>query len=747
MLQPCERDPANLSANAARPRHSPPHFWNTERMRIARSVHGWIAVLILSPALLAGHIEIIKEPPSVRGASAASSPLSTYFLRSRNINPTKVAIDTAGNTYVAGDSNGDIFLCKLDGDLRTLYTVFWGGEGAESVTGLAVNSSGEIYVAGQTLSADYPTLQAAQASFGGSSDGFLTKLSANGGFLYSTYLGGTKEDAIAALALDATGNAYVTGSTASQDFPVSSGGFQRTMVSADSFHRPVSAFVAKIAVDGKLAYSTFLSGTRVVCRTAGSSCFIPSTIRDVGSAIAVDATGAVYVGGSTNALDFPVTQGAYKTTCGCFYESSDVFLAKLNAAGTALVYSTYIPAPPGPNLSGDSLNALAIDPAGNIYATGVTGSTQFPTTAGALQSTFPENSTGVFALKLAAAGDRLLYSTFLADGPTSSVSGFQIDSSGNALLSGRTISAAPIATTGANISGDDYVARLNSDATALMYASRLPSGSADRGIALTAAGDIESLGSAGFLSRSIHVDSGFRSPAILGVANAAGLAISSFVAPGELISIYGTGVGPAQATGAKLDANGRLTTELAGVRVLINGSPIPLTFAGPDQINAVAPLNFNVGAPIQLEITRDGQSTASIGLWSRDTAAEVFRSSGPIPGTVLRFAAALNQDGSINSATNPAQRGSIVSVFVSGMGRMNAPQTDGDIPLAVLPKPVNSVTVDATELIYLGQAPGLVAGVVQVNFRLPSTPLSSTTFFNLQTADGHTSSFAIATKN
>jgi uncharacterized protein (TIGR03437 family) len=508
----------------------------------------------------------------------------------------------------------------------------------------------------------------------------------------------------------------------------------------------VSAFVTKFSSDGKLSYSTFLSGTQVVCRNAGSSCFVPSTIRDAGSAIAVDASGAAYVGGSTNSLDFPVTPGAYKTSCGCSYESTDVFLAKLNATGSGLVYSTFIPAPASVNLAGDSLNALAIDASGNVYASGIAGSTQFPTTPGALLRSFPETSTGVFALKLAAAGDQLLYATFLTDGLTSAVSGLQLDSLGNALLTGRTLSAAPLATVGANGNGDDYVVRLNADGSALTYAGRLPSGSADRAMALTSDGDVELLGSSGMLSRSIQADSGFRSPAILGVANAAGLSISSFISPGEIISVYGVGIGPAQNTGAKLDANGRISTELTGYRVLFNGAPIPMTFAGPSQINGVAPLNFTIGAPVLLEITKEGQNVASIGLWSRDTSAEVFRTGAPFPGTTVRLGSALNQDGSINSPTNPAQLGSIVSIFVSGMGRMDRAQVDGDIPLAVLPKPMNSVTIDATELTYIGQAPGLVAGVVQINFRLPSTPGAGTRF-TLQTADGHSSVFSIATKN
>src|SRR6266851_2193022 len=177
--------------------------------------------------------------------------------------------------------------------------------------------------------------------------------------VYSTYLGGSSTDVGFGIAVDSSGNAYVTGYTQSSNFPTTAGALQTT------FGGLADAFVSKLNSSGSaLVYSTYLGG--------GST--------DFGFGIAVDSSGGAYVTGYTQSSNFPATAGALQTTFG---GGADAFVSKLNSGGSALVYSTY--------LGGSSFDfgfGIAVDSSGNAYVTGYTCSSNFPTTAGALQTTF-----------------------------------------------------------------------------------------------------------------------------------------------------------------------------------------------------------------------------------------------------------------------------------------------------------------------------------------------------------------------
>jgi hypothetical protein len=221
-----------------------------------------------------------------------------------------------------------------------------------------VDASGNAYVVGSTGSPDFPTTQAAlQTTYGGGIDAFVTKLNAAGSALvYSTYLGGSNYDYAYGIAIDAPGNAYVTGLTDSADFPTTPGAFQTTYA---------EIFVSKLSAAGSaLVYSTFLGGG----------------VYDSGYSIAVDASGNAYVTGRTYSPNFPTTPDAFQTTYGGGF---DAFVSKLNAAGSVLLYSTYL----GGN-DDEQGHGIAVDASGNAYVTGYTGSSNFPTTPGAFQTTY-----------------------------------------------------------------------------------------------------------------------------------------------------------------------------------------------------------------------------------------------------------------------------------------------------------------------------------------------------------------------
>ena len=201
------------------------------------------------------------------------------------------------------------------------YSTTFGGSGYDQGNGIAVDSSGNAYVAGFTASSNFPTTTGAfQTAYGGGDyDAFVTKLNATGtGLVYSTYFGGSGYDQGNGIAVDSAGNAYVTGFTASSNFPTTTGAFQTAYGGGSS-----DAFVTKLNATGTgLVYSTYLGGSG----------------GDAGTGIAVDSSGNAYVTGNTNSSNFPATTGAFQATFGGY---NDAFVTKLNATGTGLVYSTY----------------------------------------------------------------------------------------------------------------------------------------------------------------------------------------------------------------------------------------------------------------------------------------------------------------------------------------------------------------------------------------------------------------------
>jgi hypothetical protein len=301
--------------------------------------------------------------------NAAGSALlySTYLGGSGDDLGSRIAVDTSGNLYITGSTNSgnfptanplqtliggglDAFVTKLNASgSALLYSTYLGGSGDDSGTGIAVDASGNAYITGQTRSSNFPTVNPLQASNGGGIiDSFVTKLNASGSALYSTYLGGSSNDLSEAIAVDTAGNAYITGSTDSSNFPTavplqaSNGG-------------SYDAFVTKLNASGStLLYSTYLGGSN----------------DDHGGGIAVDASGNAYIAGPTNSTNFPTVNPLQASYGG----STDTFVAKLNAAGSALLYSTYL----GGSIN-DIGNDMAIDVAGNVYITGFTDSSDFPT--------------------------------------------------------------------------------------------------------------------------------------------------------------------------------------------------------------------------------------------------------------------------------------------------------------------------------------------------------------------------------
>jgi YVTN family beta-propeller protein len=403
-----------------------------------------------------------------------------------------IAVDSSGSAYVAGYTSSTnfpvstapeqgtygggssaVFVAKLTpaGD-ALVYSTYIGGNGVNSddgANGLAVDSSGNAYVVGYTQSTNFPGASSSsiQASYGGNGDGFVLELNAAGNALiYSTYLGGAGTDVTTAIALDSSGNAYVVGGTQSTNFPgVTSSSMQAANAGGGD------AFVTKINPGGTaIVYSTYLGGTGA----------------DTAYGIAVDSSGNAFVVGVTSSTGFPgVNSNSLQPTNGG--GTSDAFVAELNAAGTALVYSTFL----GGN-STDFASGIALDSTGNAYVAGYTLSTNFPVTPGAFQAVSGGGYDG-FVAKLNPGGTTLVYSTYLGGSGTDEGAGIAVDSSGNAYVTGGTtstnfpgVSSSSVQSVYGGGTGDAFVAELNPAGSALVYSTYLGGNDADvaRGIKL-----------------------------------------------------------------------------------------------------------------------------------------------------------------------------------------------------------------------------------------------------------------------
>jgi hypothetical protein len=342
-----------------------------------------------------------------------------------------------------------------------LYSTYLGGNGRDGAGGIAVDSSGNAFVTGETMSTNFPTTSDAyQTALAGSANVFVSKLNATGtALVYSTYLGGTGAvNNGRAIALDSSGNAYVTGVTSSTNFPTTNGAFQTTYAGTTNTY---NAFVTKLNPDGSaLVYSTFLGGG------GGEG--------DQGYGITVDSSGSAYITGNTQSSNFPTTAGAFQTTLA---GSEDAFVTKVNAAGTALVYSTFLGGSTS-SITGTMGESIAVDSSGDAFVTGGTGSASFPTTPGAFQTALVPLG-NAFVTKLNSTGTALLYSTYLGAG-TDSGQGIAVDSSGNAYIAGKTAQSnfpvtsgafQTICTTGGFTTA--FVTKLNATGTALVYSTCL----------------------------------------------------------------------------------------------------------------------------------------------------------------------------------------------------------------------------------------------------------------------------------
>jgi hypothetical protein len=407
---------------------------------------------------------------------------STYLGGSGDDYATGLAVDAAGDAYVVGNTSSPdfpttmgayqtspapLFVTKLNSAGTALvYSTFFGSSTIRTTSaaaGIAINASGEAYLIGSTSATDFPVTQGAYQTVNDtrSTAAFVARLSRMGDqLLYGTYLGHGPTHG-AAVAVDAGGSAYVTGDTApllagqSPNFPTTAGAFQT------AWGGGTDAFVTKLTPDGSgLAYSSYLGGSNT----------------DYGHGITLDDAGEAFVTGGTTSPDFPTTPGAFETDRG------QGFVVKVNAGGTALLYSTRLGGHLNPLQPQEHGNAIAVDRSGFAYVAGQTASRDFPTTPGALQ---PGPGGGAqdwdaFVAKLNPGGTGLAYGTYLGGGRPDYAYGIAVDAAGTATVVGSTSSNNfpthnPLfgySDTPEN-AGDAFIAQLTPDGSALSFGTYL----------------------------------------------------------------------------------------------------------------------------------------------------------------------------------------------------------------------------------------------------------------------------------
>jgi Beta-propeller repeat/Cep192 domain 4 len=376
---------------------------------------------------------------------------STYLGGTGDDEGVRIAVDSSGQAYVAGftdsndfptagplqGSNGggacgttayptpcyDAFVAKLAAAGSNLvYSTYLGGTGDDFASSIAADANGNAYVAGLTSASNFPvTYGTLQTGYGGGPfDGFVAKINPTGSSLvYSTYLGGTQEDHVNGIALDASGDAFLTGQTNSSNFPVK-GGFQPKYTasscgSALSNFPCFESFVSELNPTGTaLVYSSYLGGTAA----------------SYGSDIALDSSAAAYVAGWTTSKDFPVTQGAYDTAWG---GTNEIFVAKIAAGGGAISYATYLG-----DIFPDQANAIAVDGSGNAWVAGFTYSGKFPVVS-PLQAASGGTYDAIVS-EFNPTGSSLLFSTYLGGTGNDAAGDLALDASGNVYVTGATFS-------------------------------------------------------------------------------------------------------------------------------------------------------------------------------------------------------------------------------------------------------------------------------------------------------------------
>ncbi len=634
------------------------------------------------------------------------------------------------------------------------FATYLGGTRADYGHSVAVDTLDEPVIAGFTLSRDFPVTSGAMQTNKGNggtngSDAFATKLTANGaGLIFSTYIGGSEDDSAYSVAVGSSGEVYVSGITESPDFPLtvppavtaSAGNGQGFLVHLDGKTGQLVSSQLLLFVPAAMHYDAN-SKTLILSDGNGSLYRVSATsvsriyqekYQVAYVDFAVDPSGGVCLVGSTSARGILTLMGAFQS--GFNGGLSDAFLTHVDSSGN-IQFNTYLGG------SGrDEGDSVSSGTDGSCTVVGLTDSDDFPQTV-ALGSLGPELT--AFVAKFGPSG-KLQYSSYLTNPSGAREPQVATDGAGYQWIAVCDV-----------FGSQNYVYRVPPDGKSLALSDALPFAAACDANFFSSLGTVTRLGlaadSSGSLyitgsSTSIPTTQGAFQMTYAGTSNTSGLGSFgdigdafvvkvlpppsvSFVASsatggspfaaGQIISIYGARLGPSAGSGLELGPGGVVTTTNSGVEVLFDGTAAPILYASSGQVNAVIPCSVAGHASTQMVVDYEGAQSAPFTVALSPAAPGIFTANGSGQGQ----AAALNQDNSFNSPSNPAARGSIVTFYATGVGP-TSPCVDGQVyqssfPTLTLPVIVG-VGGSGAQVVYGGQAPDLVSGVAQFNVAVPS---------------------------
>jgi hypothetical protein len=580
---------------------------------------------------------------------------STYLGGSGDDQPTGIAVDSTGSVYVAGYTDSTdfplatlgslpagathVFVAKLDSTGSNLvYADYLGGNGEDYGYAFVLNSANDVFVTGSTSSSNFPVVNPYQGAYPGSFNAFLTKISADGSsLLYSTYLGGNGSDIPSSVAIDSSSDVLVAGNTTSSNFPVANA-YQSTISPNQGGVYGNYGFLTKFNPDGSsLVYSTYFSGNSNVAYGCGATCW-PSPYSAI-NGIAVDGSGNAYAAGITNTYNFPTTQNAYLTTNSTQQNATVGFVSQFSGSG-ALDYSTYFYESSGILTN---IDAIAVDGSGSAYVTGAAFS----------DGTFPITSTTIcdpgvsgsgcsytFVTKFDSAGSTLLYSTFLGPNNYANPQAIALDANNDAYVVASTSSNSFGIVNGIEpyTNGNDLLlVEIDPLASTELFATYL-GGSADEspaGIALDSTGNLYIAGSTD--STDFPVTQGAFQSVLGGGTDAFLLKIGSNSAPAVALSPSQLEYA-VQTVGSTSAAQTVLLRNMGSSALSISSITTSGDFAQTDDCGSSVPAAGNCTFSVTFTPTAAGARSGSISI--QDNAAGSphvisLSGTGTGPGAVL----------------------------------------------------------------------------------------------------------------
>lgn len=667
-------------------------------------------------------LAVLSVPPTIGAAFSSNNPIA--HLPNVQVNAAKV--DASGNIFIAGQSTistglGAAYIAKLSPNGTALYTATISGSGSSNsaATALDIDSAGAVYIAGTTTASDFPVSAGAVQSPGATA--FAVKLDTKGNVLYSARIGGNANTQPRSIVVNTRKELVVSG--------------QLTPAGPPS--AVPALFLLKLSADG----------TQVVAGPQG-----------IGGLVAADAQDNIYVAG-VQAVDSngpPATPGAFQGIptnffCGCpffgFPCGGNQFVASVTADLSKARFLTYVTAKYG------AVPAyVAVDAQGNVLIAGTTNAPGYPTTPSSYQPNYTAASGTVetcgppipmeftsasgYVTLVKADGSGLIFSTFFSGSKNDSLSFAALTGTG-IYLAGKAGSVDLPGLDGAVPSPCvpvGFVTRMTLDGSAIS-SSRTPPGTP---LAYDSTSETLLLASGGDLLR---FDPSQATP-IACVLDAADLSPVTAVAPGELLTMFGRFLYfESDPFGVAINpVNGTFPVKFQRLGIVANQTPSPLLYVSEPQINFQAPYEIAGSPQTNVTVTYSDVNGNSV------SDSRTFKVAASNPGAFLSqpsivnqaFPLALNSDGTVNSQTHPAAAGSVVTVFLDGLGLTSPPPITGlintgpsvplSLPLAVTPTCSGTFCYPAPVFVSAGSMVGSISGVTRVQLLAPANPRPGSTF-------------------